>query len=165
MAGVKQWIILQTRENADDYFDIEKSIKQIFGKNSEYFIPILYQKLGSYNCFNVLFDGYVFIRDTEDNRRILSDLSNSKTFLGPVVISNRIQTVDSYTIAKFKRQLKKRSTNICIENGKTVYVMDGIFENLSGEVIGVEENKAIVRFVTLSREFIAPIPISSLKEE
>ena len=158
-----RWIILQIRENVSDYFEIENSIKEVFG-DSEYFIPIHYQKMGSYDCFNTLFDGYAFVKDTPKSREALSCIPFSGALVGPLVSSNKVQTLEHSVIVDFRKQLQSFLRNHGIIEGNTVLVLDGMFESLKGEVISIDdEKKATVRFVRLSREFIAPIPLSSLR--
>ena len=158
-----KWIIFLVKENISDYFEIENSIKKAF-KKADFFIPIHYQKMGSYDCFNTLIDGYVFVKDSKGVRDSLTNLPSSGALSGPLLCSNKIQTVNQSVITQFKKKLKSSFKNHGISEGNTVVVLKGIFESLRGEVISIEsEEKAVVRFVRLSREFIAPIPLSSLR--
>jgi transcription antitermination factor NusG len=64
-----------------------------------------------------------------------------------------------------KRRLKK-SIKRKINIGSKVKVLEGIFSNLPGEVVGIDDEgkKIMVKIKTLSREMIAPVPSTSVEE-
>lgn len=167
MVRSSKWLILELNETVEsiNYQEIESALCSIFGDKVDYFIPIHHECIGSYISTSVLMEGYVFIKDCAEVRQNLNSLQESRIFVGALFGAGKFQTVDSDVIKTLKKKLKnslKRRFNI----GVKVVVLEGIFKNLIGEVISIEENgkKIMIKIKRLSREIIAPIPSTLLRE-
>jgi len=162
-----RWIIIALSEVGDraGYEEIENAIVCIFGEDSDYFIPIYHEKMGSYTSTSILFEGYVFVKDSFYIRENIPYVREHRIFSGALENRRKIQTVDSKTIGRLRRKLKN-STKKKIKPGSMVRVTGGIFENLVGEVVSMEDGgkKVMVKIKRLSREMIAPIPSTSMRE-
>lgn len=162
-----EWLIIELSEHADSatYPELEAAIYSVFGSDIDFFLPIYHEKLGSYVSTNTLFEGYAFVRDTADSRLRLQNIKDSRYFIGALRMGGKIRTVDSYTIGGLRKKLKN-SIKKKLSVGSVVKILEGIFVNLVGEVIAIEgEGKVVsVRIKCLSREIIAPIPVTCLEE-
>jgi transcription antitermination factor NusG len=110
-------------------------------------------------------EGYVFIKDCLEARQGINNLYESKVFSGALFYSGKYQTVSSEVIKNLKKKLRN-SLKKKMANGTKVLILGGIFKNLTGEVIGVEDGgkKIMVNIKRISREMVAPIPSTLLKE-
>jgi len=164
--ATSNWVILELSEYGEkaDYSEVIKSIFSFFGE-VEHFIPTHHEQMGSYVSTSILFEGYAFIKDSDSVRAKLYDFKESRIFSGVLRSRGKVQTVDSKTIGILKRKLKN-SVKKKVKTGTKVRIMEGIFENLEGEVMSLEDGgrRAIVKVKQLSREMIAPIPTTSIKE-
>jgi transcription antitermination factor NusG len=109
-------------------------------------------------------EGYVFVKDCPEVRENLNNLQETRIFSGALFLSGKYQTVSSDVIGSLKKKLKnslKRKFVI----GTKVIVLGGVFKNLKGEVISIEENgkKIMIKIKRLTREIIAPIPSTLLE--
>lgn len=165
MAAYNKWLILELNEIGEscNYAELDNILQEMLGSEIDYFIPILSEKMGSYTSTSVLFEGYVFVKDCEESREKLSDLKDFRIFSRLLENNNRLQTVDSRTIGVLKRKLKH---SVCkkIKPGTRVQILEGIFKNLVGEVMSIEDRgkKVVVSIKRLSREMIAPLPTTSV---
>lgn len=166
MARSDRWLILELNDAFEDvnYRDILVAIMAVFGDEIDYFIPIHHERMGSYTSTSVLMEGYVFIKDCLEVRQGINNLHESKVFTGALFYSGRYQTVNSDVIKGLRRKLKN-SLKKRMPNGTKVMILDGVFKNLTGEVIGIEESgkKIMVKITRISREIIAPIPSTLLR--
>jgi transcription antitermination factor NusG len=150
-------------ENAS-YKEIETAIIMVFGDDIEYFIPIYHERMGSYLSTSVLMEGYVFFRDCERVRQKAANIREQKTLSRFLSLNNKFQTVSTAVINDLKKKLKN-SLKRKFEEGASVRVLEGVFKNLIGEVIDVEDKgrKVMIRIKRISREIIAPIPATLLE--
>ncbi len=162
-----QWLILELNDAYEDvgYRDIKVAIITVFGDEVDYFIPIHHERMGSYTCTSVLMEGYAFVKDCLEVRQRINNLYESKLFVGALFYSGKYQTVKEDVIKGLKKKLKN-SLSKRMSNGTKVLILGGIFKNLEGEVIGVEDEgkKMMVKITRISREMIAPIPSMLLRE-
>jgi hypothetical protein len=160
-----QWLIIELNDAIEDitYKEIENSIIAVFGDNIEYFIPIFHEQIGSYTSNSVLMEGYAFVKDCSEVRKSLSNLKEQRIFLKILSDGSKYQTLDSNIIGGLKKKLKTLKKNF--NEGSKVKIKDGIFKNLIGEIIGIEDDGKIitVKIKMMSREMIAPIPSSLLE--
>lgn len=168
MVKPSRWLIIELSEHGEaaGYTEVETSLKTILGPDIDYFIPIHREHMGSYVSTCVLFDNYVFVRDCEEVRYRFDEIRECRYFLRILHNSKgSMNTVDSKTVGTLKRKLMGL-TRRRFKSGAKVKVLDGVFENMIGEVMGLEESgrKAIVKFKTHSREIIAPMPSTHLVE-
>ena len=167
MAISERWLILELNDALEDvnYRDIKGAIVMVFGNEVDYFIPIHQERMGSYTSTSILMKGYVFVKDCLEARQGINNLHESKIFVRALFYSGKFQTVNSDVINGLKRKLRN-SLKKKMENGTKVLILGGIFKNLTGEVIGVENNgkEIMVKIKRISRECIAPIPSTLLEE-
>lgn len=160
------WVIIELSEigEAAEYEEIELGIRDLFGDKVDYFIPTHNEKMGSYKSTSVLIDGYVFVRDGSKVRECLVDIKDHRVF-SRALGNGKLHTIDSRQIGVLKRKLKQ-SVKKRVKPGKKVKILEGIFENLVGEVVGTEDDgrKVLVKISRPSREMIAPIPSTSIVE-
>jgi transcription antitermination factor NusG len=160
------WLILELNDIAEGvgYREIESAIITTFGCDVDYFIPIHHEKMGSYTSTSTLMEGYAFVRDTPEARASIINLRDQRIFARILHHSGKFQTVDAQTIAVLKRKLKN-SLKRRFDVGSKVFVMDGIFKNLTGEVIGIEDDgkQVMIKIKRVSREMIAPVPSTLLR--
>lgn len=164
---VSNWLIIELSDFIDNisYKDIETALLTVFGNEIEYFIPIHYEKIGSYTSTSTLIDGYVFLKNCISVQENLINLKDQKLFSKVLYEKGKFVTIDSKKIAGLKRKLKNTLKKRFIPNDK-VKILDGVFKNLVGEVIGVEDQgrKIMVKIKRVSREMIAPIPSTLLEK-
>jgi hypothetical protein len=164
--GTSDWIILELSDTVENvtYQDIETALLSAFGSSVEYFIPIYHEEIGSYTSTSTLMEGYAFIKDTPFIRSNILNLRDQRIFSRPLCQKGKYQTLTSRVIAglrqKLKNTLKRKYTP-----GTRVKILDGVFKNLVGDVIGVEDQgkRIMVRIKRISREIIAPIPATLLQ--
>jgi transcription antitermination factor NusG len=165
--GQSDWYILEVSELGEtaSYPELVDALQSVFGPDVEYFIPIYHEQMGSYTSTSILFDGYVFIKDSEIIRSNLSNIKEARLFTGLLKMCGKIQTINSRDIGVLRRKLKN-SLNKKIQAGVRVKVHEGTFQNLEGEVLSLEEGGRIanVKIICLSREIIAPIPTTCIEE-
>lgn len=161
MPELNRWLILELNDIFEDvtYKDIQNAIINVFGDSVEYFIPIAYEQMGSYVSTNTLLEGYAFVKDCYEVRQNMFNVKEEKIFTGFLYYGGKYQTVSSRTIGGLKRKLKNSLKRKYIIGSK-VKILDGVFKNLVGEIISVEDQgkKIVVKIKRLSREIIAPIP-------
>lgn len=160
------WLIIALTEYGESvsFPELEVAIKSVFGDEQEYFIPIHHEKMGSYTSINILFDGYIFVKDTDASRSYLSSIKDNRIFLGPLKICGKIRTLTFKELNLLRRKLRN-SVNKKFKPGLKVKIHDGMFQNLDGEIISMEDDGKVanVRILCLSREIIAPIPTTCLE--
>lgn len=161
------WYILEINEVGEvaTYPEIVAALQSVFGQDVEYFIPIYHEQMGSYTSTNVLFEGYVFIQDSDEVRSNLANVKDCRIFSGLLKMCGQIKTLNSKEIGLLRRKLKS-SLNKRLQIGTKVKVHEGVFQNLEGEVLSLEDNGRIanVKIICLSREIIAPIPTTCVEE-
>lgn len=162
-----EWFIIELNEQSDSasYPELKMALQSIFGPEVEFFIPKHHEELGSYISTNTLFEGYVFVKDSEDVRNQISNVKESRFFQGVLKHAGKISTVDSHTIGGLRKKLKN-SLKKKFKTGTKVKVLEGIFQNLIGDVLSTEDNGRIVnvRIRCMSREIIAPVPTTCVEE-
>jgi len=163
--GSSNYLILEINDTESiEYRDIEAAIITMFGE-VDYFIPIYHEKIGSYTSSSVLMEGYAFVKDTPAVRDCMANLRDQRVFSKVLCRGSRFETINSTVIATLKRKLKyslKRRFTI----GEKVKILDGIFKNLEGEVISIEDGgkTIMIRIKRISREMIAPVPATLLEK-
>jgi len=161
VAKGSKWLILELSDVIEDvnYHEIESTLLNILGDKVDYFIPIHHEKMGSYVSTSILIEGYVFVKDSLEVRQNLNNIRDNRIFLGALFLSGKYQTVNSDIINRLKRKLKNSLKRKFVV-GMKIRVLEGVFKNLKGEVISIEDNgkKVMIRIKRLTREIIAPIP-------
>lgn len=161
-----QWLVIELTEQGEsaDYRELENAIIEIFG-NIDFFIPIYHEEIGSYISTCTLFEGYIFIKDLPKNRDKVDEVKNNRFFSKILGSKTKFYSVDSKVVESLREKLQNSVKKI-LKPGTYVEILEGIFQNLLGEVIGVEDDgkRVMVKIKTLSREIITPIPSTEVRE-
>jgi transcription antitermination factor NusG len=162
-----KWFIIEISEQGEgaSYSELASNIKDLFGEDADFFIPTYQEKMGSYLSAYSLFDGYVFVRDGDKIRERLVNLRDFKVFAKVLECRGHYEMLGSHEIGSLKRKLAKASRKkLCV--GSSVKILEGMFSKMTGEVVEInkEGKVAMVRIKTLSREWLAPIPVTSIEE-
>jgi transcription antitermination factor NusG len=162
-----QWIIIELNDAVEnvEYQDIESAIFSTYGDGIEYFIPIYHEKMGSYTSTSTLMEGYIFVKDCDQVRDNMINLKESRIFSKALIQAGRYQTIGTSVIKGLKNKLKG-SLKRKFEEGSKVKILEGIFKNLIGEVVCVEDDgkTIMVKIKRISREILAPIPATLLEK-
>jgi uncharacterized membrane protein YheB (UPF0754 family) len=161
-----KWVIIELHEDTflEEHSDqIERSIREELGPDTEYFIPIYNEKIQGKNACFVLFEGYIFIQRTDE---VIQNIFKLKDELvrGPLCVNDCLRLVTGQRINKFKQEMQDKIRALIPEKGQRVTPKVGVFKNLEGEVLSVDKKKliALVRFEKPSRIVEAPINIVNL---
>jgi transcription antitermination factor NusG len=161
------WLVIELSEAGESASraELEAALRTLLGESIEWFIPIHHEKMGSYVSTSVLFEGYVFIRDCDDSRNSIHDIREHRMFNRILQCGGRFQTVDSYKIGVLRKKLKNSIKREFLV-GTQVKILEGVFTDLLGEVIGNEDEgrKVVVRVKRQSREWVVPLPSTSVRE-
>jgi hypothetical protein len=165
--ATSEWIILElsdTNENVS-FQDIKNALISAFGTSVEYFIPIHHEEVGSYTVNSVFMEGYAFVKDTPSVRANILNLRDQRIFSKPLCQKGKYQTLNSWVIGGLKRKLKNTLKKRFVP-GAQVRVLDGVFKNLIGEIMSVEDSgrRIMVCIKRPSRQMVAPIPATLLQE-
>ena len=161
------WLIIELSDNIDnpDYCDIDTAVRNVFGERVDYFIPIHYEKLGSYTSTLELIQGYVFVKDCEKAREGLANIRDNRLFIGPICSSGKFQTINAHEIVALKNKIRNRLRKK-FAPGTKVRVLGGALKDLIGEVVGMDDGglNVMVRIVRTSREILAPVPATLVEK-
>lgn len=164
---MSKWIIVELSEQSDTagYPELRAALLNIFGSDAEIFIPKHHEEMGSYVSTNTLFDGYVFVKDSSEVQSRIGNIKDSRYFQSVLRSSGKISTVDSHIIGGLRKKLKN-SLKKKFKKETKVKILDGIFQNLIGDVISTEDNGRVVnvKIRCMSREIIAPVPTTCVEE-
>jgi transcription antitermination factor NusG len=167
VADYNQWLILEVNEMSDNvpYKDMARAITSVFGDDIDFFVPIHHEQMGTYNSTCTLMEGYAFVRDTPEVRENIVYFHEQRVFSNILSQGGKYQTINSRAIGVLKKKLHA-SMKRRFEVGKKVKVLEGVFKNLIGEVVSIEENgkQIMIRIQRISREILAPIPATLLEE-
>lgn len=162
-----RWLIIELSEHGESasYEQLDNALFHILGPEVDYFIPIRKEVMGTYVSTSILFDNYVFVKDCCESRKRFDEVRDCKYFLKILNTNGKTNTIDSHTIGALKRRLGGMARRRFIIGSK-VKILGGIFQNMPGEVLGLEDRgkKAVVRVKTYSREIIAPMPSTNIME-
>lgn len=162
-----KWLIIELSEDVtfEEYVEtIEQHIIQLFGSDSEYFIPVYQERVQDKVVSLVLFEGYFFIRSSDYITNISNEIFN-EYFKGAMRKQNKIVEIPGIKINEFKEEMLEKLKRIIPRKKQRVIPKIGIFSDLEGEVISVDRRKfiATVRFKYTTRIIDAPISIINLK--
>ena len=165
-SGEGGWLILELYDDVDLgglYNNIENDILNIFGDSSDYFIPVYSEKVREKCvCIN-LFDGYVFVKESDNTEDALSKMK-SEYIKGALSGPGGIIKVENESINSFKKKLEHKIKGMVPTKGQRVIPRVGTFKNMEGKVISVNKAKLIARvlFEKSSRVVEAPISVVNL---
>jgi len=162
-----KWLILQLSEECslEDKYDIViNDIKNIFGNNVEFFIPVHREKLNNKIVNIVLFEEYVFIKCNDTINETLFK-ERTENIIGPVMSSGKCSFVCNKDINKFKDDLQDVIKSKIPKKGQMVIPREGSYKNLEGKVVLVDKNKMIATVVFEKRSRIVEVPINIINLE
>ena len=161
-----KWVIIELSEETSleiHYEQIVHTIEGMLGPETESFIPLYVEKVQGKNASYVLFDGYVFIRRTDD---VVSKIFRLKSehIKGPLFIDGCMRLVSGVRINEYKAKMQERVKTLIPVAGQRVVPKVGVFKNLEGTVLSVDKKKliAIVVFEKASRVVEAPLNVVNL---
>jgi len=148
-------VIIQLSEETDLKEDAEaivEKLKNICGEDVEYFLPSYTEYVKEKAVCIVLFDGYIFVRES-DKVGAYCFKDKNEYFDGPLFCGGQCQYVKNKDINNFKKELKKRLKSKVPKKGETVVPKVGDYRNLEGVVLLVDRKKMIakVEFALASR--------------
>jgi len=142
-----------------DSLDIE--LKKAFKKGKpRFFIPKFTEKDVRHEKDIVLFPGYVFVNRVDPKE--FNALNDNAYFNSPIAFNRQIAFMPEVEIQKMRRKLRRlKSHDLWV--GHLVRVEDGIYKNMEGEVVAVEDNDVVmVHLVLASKEIMAKVSPSFL---
>lgn len=144
-------------------FEIERHIIQLFGNDSEYFIPIYQERVQDKIVSLVLFEGYFFIKSSDYVINISNDIYN-EYFKGVMKKRDKVIEISGIKINEFKGEILEKLKKITPKKKQRVMPKIGVFSDLEGEVISIDKRKFIVtvRFKYTTRVIDAPISVINL---
>ena len=161
------WLVVELNDRgiSAEQKEIEHAIREMLGEDAEFFIPIHREQMGSYISTSMLFDGYIFVRDSPTVRDKLSDIHEYRYFSKVLSSQGKLQKVNTRAVGVLRRKLVY-STRKRLKTGTKVTIIDGVFKDMPGEVAGIEDkgSKITVRVKTISREWMVPLPATSVLE-
>lgn len=161
------WLVVELNDRgiSAEQKEIEHALREMLGDDAEFFIPIHREQMGSYISTSILFDGYIFVRDSPTIRDKLSDIHEYRYFSKVLSSQGKLQKVNTRAVGVLRRKLVY-STRKRLKPGIQVKIIDGVFKDMPGEVAGIEDkgSKVIVRVKTISREWMVPLPATSVLE-
>lgn len=124
----------------------------------EVFIPARKYLVGPRTIDRVLFEGYVFIKDTgkvdfeEKAKRI-----RGNNLVGPLTFGKRLAYLEDSIIREYQEQLSSIEYPYVPEIGESVAGLDGTFANMPGIVKKIDHDKGVadVLFNMATREVLA----------
>lgn len=164
--GNGRWAIFQLKDDCDiseNYESIEQELKNIFGEEIEYFIPVYREKIDSSSVGLTLFDGYIFIRFL-DTQECVCNPGEYRYLEGPLMKGGKISYASDKEINILRSNLYKKLQKRFPRRGQMIVPKSGTFKNLEGKVVGVDRKNRVVRaiFKQSSREVGADINVINL---
>lgn len=161
-----RWIIVELSEETSletNYEQIARTVEDVLGPETESFIPLYVEKVQGKNASYVLFDGYIFIRRTDDAVSKIFRLK-SEHIKGPLFIDGCMRLVSGTRINEYKTKMQEKVKTLIPVEGQRVIPRVGVFKNLEGTVLSVDKKKliAIVVFEKASRVVEAPLNVVNL---
>ena len=161
-----KWLVIELTEQGEgaSYPELTVALKSVFDQDVDFFIPVYYEQLGSYTSTNVLFEGYVFVKESDKVQDCIKGVRDSRFFAGFVKNNGKMQRICSKQIGVLRRKLRS-SLKKRYRAGVRVKVNEGIFQNLEGDIQEMQADGKIanVRIKCMSREIIAPIPVTCME--
>lgn len=135
-----QWVILELSWSGDDKSaeDLENLLKEEVDKDIDFFLPSTTFSKNEDQVTVSLFEGYIFAEagypaSTYFNLESLPYIS--KVLTRKSSSDRHLLYVDQEEVDKMKNQLREETVKD-IEKGDEVKITDGVWENLTGKVIG-----------------------------
>jgi transcription antitermination factor NusG len=145
---------------------ITNEIKNSFGDDSKFYIPVRTESIKNKKVHNVLFDGYVFVYCLNEayTRDGVSNLSSR--YVRPLVYNRRLQYARDADIENFNNVIDVNIEEHFPEVGTMVKPKEGTFRGMEGTVLAInrETKKVTVVFKKISREVTTEINVMNLEE-
>lgn len=142
----EEWFSIMLRDDCnlcEDYKIIQYEIESVFGDSVEYFIPLYIEEVSKKPVGIELFDGYVFIKKSEEVDE--SCFTKKQSCLDTLVKRRRGRVITNRDINRFKTELKHRLKNKLPNKGDKIMVYEGTFKNMKGKVLSVDKKNKSTR--------------------
>lgn len=143
---------------------ISNEIRNSFGDDSKFYIPIRVEKVKEKKICNVLFDGYVFVYCPTEAYAFegIDELSNR--YIRPLTYNKKLQYARDSDIENFNKVIDTNIEEHFPEIGSTVKPKEGTFRGMEGTVLAInrETKKVTVVFKKISREVTTDINVMNL---
>jgi len=161
-----RWIIIELAEDItfeEHSSQIEHHIPEMFGDETEYFVPFYKEKINDKVVSLILFEGYFFVRYLPGTLKSPDKLHN-EYLKGPMKKNRAVIEILGEKINDLKHELKLKLKERIPKKKQIVIPKIGVFSNLEGEVIDVDKKNliAIVKFQYSTRIVEAPISFINL---
>lgn len=164
-----RWVVFEFTEDLSlerSCDNVENFVMETFGRDVLYFIPIYRERLQDKFITFVLFDGYIFIRESKEVLSGVSRLNQNEYIKGPLREKGGYRTVGGREIIGIRRELMRAIYRQFPKKKDTVIPKVGMFSNLEGEVISVDKPNltVLVQFKLKTRIVEAPISVINLEK-
>ena len=156
----KEWLALPLTYLGDSCSSLilENELKKIFKSPLvQYFIPRFTEKDQRHEKEIILFNGYIFLKGMTPKE--LSRIgSGNSYFQSPLRMNEKLAGIQDKEIKTLKKKLDAlRQHNLAI--GSTVLIEEGIYKNLTGEVIELDDkdDSASILVILSSKEVLARV--------
>lgn len=163
----RSWVVLELTHAGEAKIEEDRLPSLIrgalkVGPTFPVFIPAVTYESGGRRSTIYLMEGYVFVMAglaetayirLETQSPYVRKVLTSKSPSGMRVLS----VIPDSAITEMKRQISQQVSSDLVE-GMHVTVVDGVYCNLDGEVLGFHGEDAHVRFVMRSLDLIAKVP-------
>jgi len=161
--GSDKWLVMSLSEDTsveEHYKAIVYEIRDIFGPEISYFLPVYKEKVSNKDICFTLFDGYAFVQEPIDGFKSIDFNKLKATHIThPLMKGTSYNYVSNKDINNFKKDLKVKIKSMMPKIGQRVIPKEGVFKDLEGEVIAVNKDTMMltVRFEASSRVVEAPV--------
>ena len=150
-----KWLVVQLSEDCvlqESSLDVVREIKTLCGESVEFFLPLYVEFVQDKPVCLVLFDGYVFVKVSEEiDDFCFKDKPDTKDkiqhVIGPLYMNGVSKYVTNRDINQFKRDLKKMLRDKIPKKGQKVIPLVGDYKNLEGEVLFVDKDRMIAKVI------------------
>lgn len=161
------WFPVMLRDGCDicsDYKLLQYEIESVFGSDAEYFLPAYIEQLGKKIIGILLFDGYVFVKKTQDVNE--ASFSTRLGLLEGILKETQHQKpVTSRDINSFKTKLRRELKKRMPKKGDRVNVLEGTFKNMTGTVMSIPKEGNVVNIEFRKKTRIVEAAISTVNFE
>lgn len=160
------WVALELTPSGELKIEegtLEKSLRRDLDVSPEFqiFIPSLTFKRNGRNITIHLMEGYAFVESGLSETAYFS-LPKRTTYVNQVMSTRSsrgmavLSVIDNSYILELKEQMRSLLSS-SIEVGETVLILEGIYSNLEGEVLAIEDEDAIIHIQLRSLNVVTKV--------
>jgi transcription antitermination factor NusG len=134
---LNKWVPFQLSERGELVLESEPEILENVIKktiDSEYFLPVYFNKVKSYENKIFLFKGYVFIKFNPEEIKKYAKLSKTQYFVGPLTTNKKLNFISDLEVSELRNKLNEMVHPVIVK-GDDVKVIDGPFKSLTATVM------------------------------